>query len=50
MKLRNRLIKHGMDAVLRLSAVLAPRERLAPVTAAVMRGMAAAVAVASKHA
>lgn len=42
MKLRNRLIRDGMQAVLAGSAWLARRERLAPVSRAVMSGMAAA--------
>lgn len=42
MRLKNRLIKHGMDAVLRLSAGLARREKLTGMTYALMRGLAGA--------
>lgn len=42
MRLKNRLIKQGMDALLRLSAALARREALAGVTNAFMRGLAGA--------
>lgn len=42
MRLKNRLIKHGMDAMLRLSAALARREHLTRLTYAFMRGLAGA--------